>query len=80
MEKEILEKLAKQFREYIKERESLDEERQALIVIIKAIAIENNNKITYSAKSLAIAKNFQIKECNNDGFISTITVEEKCQS
>ena len=61
---------------YKQENEWLRDEKEDLINLIKAIALDNNNEIRVSARSLAMAKNYQFKDSNKDGsFITIIGVE-----
>lgn len=65
---------------YKQENGWLRDEKEDLINLIKAIALDNNNEIRVTARSLMMAKNYQFKDSKKDGsFITIIGVEQKCQ-
>jgi len=61
------------------EQQWLRDELNETYALIKAIAIENNNVITISKRSLSLARNFKFKNSYEEGLLTVITVEEKCQ-
>ncbi len=61
---------------YKQENDWLRDEKADLLNLIKAIALDNDNEIRVTARSLAMAKNYQFKDSRKDGsFVTIIGVE-----
>jgi hypothetical protein len=64
---------------YKQENDWLRDEKTDLINLLKAIVLDNNNEIRVTARSLAMAKNYQFKDSKKEGsFVTIIGVEQKC--